>query len=138
MMQQLILLGTFFVLPVYLQVVLGLDAFETGKRLFPMSVAMFLAAMAGPGWPPASPRSASRRPALALALVASLVLLGTIDVELNEAEFAVALALFGVGAGLLLSQLGNVIMSSVDRRRPTRPAACRAPRRTSARRSAPR
>ena len=48
MMQQLILLGTFFVLPVYLQVVLGLDAFETGKRLFPMSVTMFAAAMLGP------------------------------------------------------------------------------------------
>ena len=50
-----------------------------------------------------------------LALVAaSLLLLGTIDVELNETGFAVALAIFGVGAGLLLSQLGNVIMSSVD------------------------
>src|SRR4029079_14854535 len=48
MMQQLILLGTFFVLPVYLQVVLGLDAFETGKRLFPMSVTMFIAALLGP------------------------------------------------------------------------------------------
>jgi len=46
--------------------------------------------------------------------VASVVLLGTIDVELSATEFAVALALFGVGAGLLLSQLGNVIMSSVD------------------------
>src|SRR5918994_3399558 len=34
LMQQLILLGMFFVLPVYLQVVLGLDAFETGKKLF--------------------------------------------------------------------------------------------------------
>jgi hypothetical protein len=32
-MQQLLLLGTFFVLPVYLQVVLGLDAFETGASL---------------------------------------------------------------------------------------------------------
>jgi hypothetical protein len=50
-----------------------------------------------------------------LALVAaSLLLLGTIDVELEETEFAIALAVFGVGAGLLLSQLGNVIMSSVD------------------------
>ena len=50
-----------------------------------------------------------------LALVlASILLLGTIDVELNETEFAIALAVFGVGAGLLLSQLGNVIMSSVD------------------------
>ena len=43
-----------------------------------------------------------------------MLLLGTIDVELDEADFAVALALFGVGAGLMLSQLGNVIMSSVD------------------------
>ena len=49
-MQQLILLGMFFVLPVYLQVVLGLDAFETGKRLFPMSVALFVAALPGRGW----------------------------------------------------------------------------------------
>jgi hypothetical protein len=32
-MQHLLLLGTFFVLPVYLQVVLGLDAFETGASL---------------------------------------------------------------------------------------------------------
>ena len=47
-------------------------------------------------------------------MLASVLLLGTIDVELNETDFAVALAVFGVGAGLLLSQLGNVIMSSVD------------------------
>jgi MFS family permease len=113
LMQQLILLGTFFVLPVYLQVVLGLDAFETGKRLFPMSVAMFLAAMAGPKLAAGfAPKRVAQAGLVAL-IVASLVLLGTIDVELSETEFAVALALFGVGAGLLLSQLGNVIMSSV-------------------------
>ena len=43
-----IVMGTFFVLPVYLQVVLGFDAFETGKRLFPMSVSMLAAALTGP------------------------------------------------------------------------------------------
>ncbi len=48
MSQQLVLMGTFFVLPVYLQVVLGLDAFETGKRLLPMSVTMLIAALSGP------------------------------------------------------------------------------------------
>jgi EmrB/QacA subfamily drug resistance transporter len=114
MMQQFILLGTFFVLPVYLQVVLGLDAFETGKRLFPMSVAMFVAAMAGPRLAAGlAPKRVAQIGLIALA-VASLVLVGTIDVELRDAGFALALALFGVGAGLLLSQLGNVIMSSVD------------------------
>jgi EmrB/QacA subfamily drug resistance transporter len=114
LMQQLILLGTFFVLPVYLQVVLGFDAFETGKRLFPMSVAMFLAALAGPRLAAGfAPKRVAQAGLLTL-MVAALVLLSTIDTELHGAAFAIALALFGVGAGLLMSQLGNVIMSSVD------------------------
>ncbi|MEX1142845.1 MAG: MFS transporter [Thermoleophilaceae bacterium] len=114
LMQQLILLGTFFVLPVYLQVVLGLDAFETGKRLFPMSVTMLIAAMSGPKLAAGfAPKRVAQAGLVAL-VAASAVLLGTIDVELHGATFAVALALFGAGAGLLLSQLGNVIMSSVD------------------------
>jgi MFS family permease len=114
MMQQLILLGTFFVLPVYLQVVLGLDAFETGKRLFPMSVTMFAAAMLGPKLAAGlAPKRVAQIGLVAL-VVASVVLLGTINVELNKPEFGIALAVFGIGAGLLLSQLGNVIMSSGD------------------------
>jgi MFS family permease len=114
MMQQLILLGTFFVLPVYLQVVLGLDAFETGKRLFPMSVTMFAAAMLGPRLAAGFAPKRVAQAGLVSLVLASVLLLGTIDVELSETEFAVALAVFGIGAGLLLSQLGNVIMSSVD------------------------
>ncbi|MDP9135343.1 MAG: MFS transporter, partial [Actinomycetota bacterium] len=114
MMQQLILLGTFFILPVYLQVVLGLDAFETGKRLFPMSVAMLVAALGGPRLAAIfAPKRVAQAGLVAL-VAAAVVLLGTIDVELNGGTFALALALFGVGAGLLLSQLGNVIMSSVE------------------------
>ena len=112
MSQQLVLMGTFFVLPVYLQVVLGLDAFETGKRLLPMSVTMLIAALAGPKL---AARLAPRlvvQVGLAAMAVAALVLVGTIDVELNESGFKLALALFGVGAGLMMSQLGNVIMSS--------------------------
>ena len=112
MSQQLVLMGTFFVLPVYLQVVLGLDAFETGKRLLPMSVTMLIAALAGPKL---AARLAPRlvvQIGLAAMVVAALVLVGTIDVELNETGFKLSLALFGVGAGLMMSQLGNVIMSS--------------------------
>jgi hypothetical protein len=79
-----------------------------------MSVTMFIAAMAGPRLPAGfAPKRVAQAGLLAL-VAASLLLLGTIDVELSETEFAVALAIFGVGAGLLLSQLGNVIMSSVD------------------------
>jgi MFS family permease len=112
MSQQLVLMGTFFVLPVYLQVVLGLDAFETGKRLLPMSITMLIAALAGAKL---AARLAPRlvvQIGLAAMVVAALVLVGTIDVKLNETSFKLSLALFGVGAGLLMSQLGNVIMSS--------------------------
>jgi MFS family permease len=111
--QQLVLMGTFFVIPVYLQVVLGLDAFETGKRLLPLSVAMLVFALLGP-------RIAARRSPRAVAQiglvavsVGALVMLGTLDVTLNDTGFKVALGFIGAGAGLLASQLGNVIMSSV-------------------------
>jgi Na+/melibiose symporter-like transporter len=114
LLQQLLLLGTFFVLPVYLQVVLGLDAFETGKRLFPMSVTMLIAALLGPRLAAGlAPRRVAQL-GLAALVVGALVLVESIDVELRGTGFAIALAIFGVGAGLLLSQLGNVIMSSVD------------------------
>jgi len=113
-MQQLVLLGTFFVLPVYLQVVLGLDAFEAGKRLVPMSVAMLIAALAGPRMAARrSPRRVAQAGLVALVL-GTVIMLATIDVELVGIGFALGLAAFGVGAGLLASQLGNIIMSSVE------------------------
>jgi MFS family permease len=111
--QQLVLMGTFFVIPVYLQVVLGLDAFETGKRLLPLSVAMLVFALLGP-------RIAARRSprvvaqiGLVAVSIGALVMLATLDVTLNDTGFRVALGLIGAGAGLLASQLGNVIMSAV-------------------------
>jgi MFS family permease len=112
MSQQLVLMGTFFVLPVYLQVVLGLDAFETGKRLLPMSITMLAAALTGPKLVTHLPPRAIVRIGLLAMGIAALVMVGTIDVTLNETGFKLSLALFGVGAGLLMSQLGNVIMSS--------------------------
>ena len=91
LMQQPILLGTFFVLLVYLQVVLGLDAFETGKRLLPMSVTMLLA-LAGPRLAERfAPRGVARLGLVAL-VIGAFGLLGTVDVELDDWDFAVALA----------------------------------------------
>ena len=111
--QQLVLMGTFFVIPVYLQVVVGLDAFETGKRLLPLSVAMLIFALLGPRMASRrSPRTVAQIGLVAVSLGA-LVMLGTLDVQLNDPGFKIALALIGAGAGLLASQLGNVIMSSV-------------------------
>jgi MFS family permease len=111
--QQLVLMGAFFVIPVYLQVVLGLSAFETGKRLLPLSVAMLVFALLGPRIAGRrSPRTVAQLGLVAISLGA-IVMLATLEATLNVSGFKLALALIGAGAGLLASQLGNVIMSSV-------------------------
>jgi MFS family permease len=111
--QQFVLMGTFFVIPVYLQVMLGLDAFETGKRLLPLSVAMLVFALLGPRIAARrSPRVVAQLGLVAVS-IGAVVMLATLDVTLNDSGFKVALGLIGAGAGLLASQLGNVIMSAV-------------------------
>jgi MFS family permease len=112
--QQLVLMGVFFVIPVYLQTVLGFDAFETGKRLLPLSLAMLVFAMLGPKIAGRrSPRTVAQMGLVSISIGAT-VMLATLDVSLNDTGFKTALILIGAGGGLLASQLGNVIMSSVD------------------------
>jgi MFS family permease len=94
--------------------VLGFNALDTGLKLLPMSITMFLAALLGPRVAARrSPRRVAQASFLLLA-IGSVIILGTIDVTLNSTAFALGLAVFGIGVGGLASQLGNVIMSSVD------------------------
>ena len=54
------------------------------------------------------------RSGLILTLVGALVLLSTIKPTLSNAGFAIGMAVLGVGMGLMISQLGNVVQSSVE------------------------
>jgi MFS family permease len=112
--QYLILAGTFFVIPLYLQLVLGKDALQTGVKILPISVMMMIAALLGPRlatrW---SPRRVVQI-GMGFLFVSIFGLMSTISATLNSAAFAVSLAGFGTGIGLVISQLGNVVMSSVD------------------------
>jgi MFS family permease len=115
--QYVILAGTFFVIPLYLQLVLGKDALQTGVKILPISLAMVLAAVLGPrGATRWSPRTVVRI-GLGLLLVSILGLMLTISPTLNSAAFAASMAGFGAGIGLVISQLGNVVMSSVEETR---------------------
>ncbi|HEX6460799.1 MAG TPA: MFS transporter [Thermoleophilaceae bacterium] len=117
MSQYLILAGTFFVLPLYLQLVLGKDALQTGLKILPISVAMVIAALVGPGL---AARMSPRRVVqigMGILLVSILGIMGTISPDLNDGAFAVSMAGFGAGIGLTISQLGNVVMSSVSEKR---------------------
>jgi MFS family permease len=109
----LLMAGTFFVLPLYLQLVIGDNTLETGIKILPISVAMILAAILGSR---AADRISPRRivrGGLLLLFAGLMGTMATISPDLNGAAFAVSLGFFGAGVGLIVSQLGNVVMSSV-------------------------
>jgi MFS family permease len=111
--QQLIIAGTFFVIPVYLQVVLGKDALQTGIAILPVSLTMMVGALNGPRL---AQRSSPRRVVqigLVLLFAGLIGLQASIGPTLTGWPFGISIAVFGAGMGLVVSQLGNVIMSAV-------------------------
>ena len=112
--QNLILMGVFFVVPLYLQLVLGLNALQTGIKMLPISITMFLAAAAGSRLSTRFTVRGIVRTGLSTTVLAILILLATVKPELRDAGFAISMAVLGVGMGLIASQLGNVVQSSVD------------------------
>jgi MFS family permease len=113
--QYFIIAALFFVVPVYLQTVLGYDALQTGVKLIPLSIGLIIFSGVG------SKLSAKRSPQwitrwgqVAMA-VGALFILGGIDVQLKSILFWVGMFIIGVGFGLLASQLGNVNMNAVDK-----------------------
>lgn len=112
--QNLILLGLFFAIPLYLQVVQGFNAFETGLRLLPVSITMLVTSMSAPLLNKvASPRQVVRV-GFGVLFVAILGLVSAVKPQLDDLSFAIAMAVLGVGMGLLAAQLGNVAQSSVE------------------------
>ena len=112
--QNIILMGVFFTIPLYLQLVLGLDALETGVRMLPTSIAMFVAAAAGSRLSTRYSVRAITRAGLVLSGIACVMLLATIKPDLADLAFAAGMAGLGAGMGLIASQLGLVVQSSVD------------------------
>jgi EmrB/QacA subfamily drug resistance transporter len=111
--QNLVLMGIFFTVPLYLQIVQGLDALETGVRMLPASVGLFATALAGSALAAGFPARTLVRAGLAVTLLSTLLLLDTIEPQLDNAGFLVAMGVLGIGMGLIVSQLGNVVQSAV-------------------------
>jgi EmrB/QacA subfamily drug resistance transporter len=112
--QNLILMGVFFVIPLYLQLVLGLSAFETGVKMLPVSITMLLTSAVGSRLSSRLPVRTIVRTGLVVTIAGALILLSTIRPTLSSAGFAIGMGVLGIGMGLLVSQLGNVVQSSVE------------------------
>lgn len=104
----------FFVIPVYLQTILGYNALQTGLKIFPLSVGLILFSILGSRL--ATVRTARYIGRIGQVTLGAGVLLVYVAVqpELFDWLFATGMFIVGAGFGLLASQLGNVNMSAVD------------------------
>jgi EmrB/QacA subfamily drug resistance transporter len=113
LLQYLIMMGMFFTMPLFLSMVLGLSAFETGLHMVPLSLALVITA---PAVPRLFPRTSPRRivqVGLLCMLVAALYLAARFEAGADVGITTVPFLLMGVGMGAMASQLGNVIVSAV-------------------------
>ena len=109
----LVQMGTFFVVPLFLSVALGLSAMETGVRLLPMSLGLLVFAI---GVPRLAPSANPRRVVNAgfVLMFAGLVLLiALLDISAGPEVVTGPLLVIGSGLGAMASQLGSVTVSAV-------------------------
>ena len=105
--------GIFFTIPLFLSVVLELNALQTGLRLLPLSIMLLLSALLVPRlFPTASPRLVVRVGMLAI-LAGVLVLVAGLDPGSSAGVVLIPMALVGLGIGALASQLGAVTVSAM-------------------------
>lgn len=112
--QYFVIAALFFVVPVYLQTILGYDALQTGLKILPLSAGLVVFSVIGSRLSSRrAARQVSRAGQYVMAFGILLVLL-SVGAELIAWLFAIGMFVVGAGFGLLASQLGNVNMSAVD------------------------
>jgi len=111
--QYLVTAAVFFVVPVYLQIVLGYDALKTGLKILPLSVGLVVASFAGTRLVRRLVPRMIVRIGQSLLVVGGLLLMAAINTTLRGFVFGFGMFVVGAGLGLLASQLGNVNMSAV-------------------------
>jgi MFS family permease len=103
--------GLFFIVPVYLSIVCGLSAFQTGLRLIPLSVSLLLTATLIPRlFPKASPRLIVQL-GFACTFFGTIAFIAGLDPKSGPEIVGVPMFIIGLGIGALASQLGAVTVS---------------------------
>ncbi len=105
--------GLIFALPVFLQSVRGFDAYHTGLALLPMSLALIIVAPLSAVLSKKISGKLLINIGLLINVVAYLVLRYTLSIDTTATALIPGLALFGIGMGLVMSQINNLTLSAV-------------------------
>lgn len=112
--QSMVITGMLFVIPLYLQSAVGYSAFESGLAILPFSIATFVISMGTSSWGERfSPRTLIL---IGVALLGAGIALfyARISLDITLGQMIIPMGIFGVGMGLLMAHLVNLILSSVD------------------------
>jgi EmrB/QacA subfamily drug resistance transporter len=112
--QQFVLGSYIFVVPVFLQLVLGYTAFQTGLVLLPASLAMLGSALLADRFTGRVTPVTLVRIGLVSSMVGIAAIVWRLGTAVEGRELALGLLLVGAGLGLLVSQLNNLALSSVQ------------------------
>jgi len=105
--------GVIFSLPVFLQSVKQLDAFHTGLTLLPMSIMLLIVSPLAAALTRRVPHKRLVQSGLLINIAAILVLRATLSTDVTLTALIPGLALYGIGMGLVLSQINNLTLSAV-------------------------
>jgi len=112
-LQSVTLAGLLFVMPLFLQQGLGLDALGAGIVLLPLSGAVLLVSLVTPSWSRWIHAKYLVLSGAALMGAGVSWLVAVIEPGMGEWDMTFPLIVFGLGTGLLLAQVPNLTMSSV-------------------------
>lgn len=110
--QNLTLAGFLFIIPIFMQSILDLEAFETGLVILPTSITVFIFSVG------ATRLSNYINPKILVLLGIFISILGSFLLRdmftpmVDLVDLLPGLLLFGIGLGLLLSQITNMTLSS--------------------------
>jgi MFS family permease len=110
---QLVVGGLLFVLPVFLQSALYLNALQTGIVLLPYTLGIFIFALFSSRLPARFSTVRLVQAGLLLMLVGAIWVRFIASLELEWAAFVPALFCFGAGAGIVLSRLTGLTLSTI-------------------------
>jgi predicted MFS family arabinose efflux permease len=111
--QQVAFAGVLFILPVFLLQVTRVSAFMTGVALLPMSVAIFVLSLAGGRLSSIVSPKVVTLIGFLISAAGAYLLRDVFSQSTQIVDIIPGTVIFGIGVGLLLSQLTNLTMSAV-------------------------
>ena len=113
-LQSVTLAGILFVLPLFMQQTLGFDPLGAGVALLPLSITVLAVSMVTPGWGRFIHAKYLVQAGAAIMAASIFWLASIISVTMSGWDFALPLVAFGIGTGLLLAQVPNLTLSSLE------------------------